>query len=353
LPGKYDENERRITLETELVAEPILTTATLINKVVADFLFVNNFKYARFPELVDLAVVSMGLGLLQSQIGFVKETGSFWDTTQWERYPRPFLETQSLAYASAMVAWSRDDNSPTWMDQLPVEVKKPMQKSLKYLTKSKDSFFVASPANHSLLSQSQTKWLDLLANGSSSQQIIATRHLEFGESAEPQEKSLVEKLYSSDRDTLLHAIAATERIDYQNDNVIEAIRLSVENRDEEIRAKAMIALTRFDSHDEHSINEAAKMLDCPTRFVVFAGLFGLSSLDSVPDSVLKAANRRFIQALQKCDYEFIGLFAGAFNGWLDDPKQHFDHLLSEDSPEYYEIAMESLENIREQLVEIN
>ena len=353
MPGKYEENERLITLETELAAEPILTTATLINKTVCDFLFVNKFNYARFPELVDLAVVSMGLGMIQSGIGFVKETGSFWDTTQWEKMPRPFLETQSLAYASALVAWSRNDHAPAWMDRLPVEVKKPMQKSLKYLSKSNDSFFKSSPANHSVLSQPQDEWLKLASNGSVSQQIIATRHLKLEESAQPQEKILTEKLYSNDRNILLHAIASTERIDYQNEQVIEALRLCLENRDDEVCSKAILALTRFNSLDEHSINQAAKMLESPTRFVVFAGLFGLSSLDSVPDQVLKSANRRFIQALQKCDYEFVGLFASAYNRWLEDPKRHFETLLSEDSPEYYEIAMESLENVREQLVGIN
>jgi len=340
-------------LETELLNEPILTTATLINKVVTDFLYQNKFSYAHFPDLVDLAIVAMGLGTLQSQIGFVKESGDYWDTTQWNRFPRAFLETQPLAYASALASWTRGDQSPKWMDDLPIEVKRPMQKSLKYLTKTKDSFFESSPANHSLLSQPQDAWLQLAGSDSISKQIIGIRHLEFDESSQSQESVLVEKLNSSDRHILLHAIAATDRIKVQNDQVIEALRMLCENRDDEIRAKAIIAITRFGALDEASIKEAAKMLESPTRFVVYAGLFALKSLESVPASVLPQANRRFVRALQTCDYEFVGLFASAFNRWMDDPQRHFENLLAENSPEYLEVALESLENVREQLVAID
>ena len=79
-------------------------------------------------------------------------------------------------------------------------------------------------------------------------------------------------------------------------------------------------------------------------------MLALSSQGSVSDHLIPAINRAFIRSLQVCDYEFVNLFAAAFTRWLDDPKAHVEQLLSEDSVEYMEIAMEALDNVDEQLV---
>jgi hypothetical protein len=92
------------------------------------------------------------------------------------------------------------------------------------------------------------------------------------------------------------------------------------------------------------------MLSSKTKYVVYAGLTALSSLDSVSEQLVPPINRSFIRSLQVCDYEFVGLFAAAFTRWLDDPKEHVERLLRDDSPEYMEIAMEALDNVGEQLV---
>ena len=331
--------------------EPILTTATLINNVVCDLLYQNGFDYAHFPEIVDLAVVGTGLGMPQSNISLVKETGSFWDSTQWELFPRPFLDCQPLAYANAIAAWIRSEKDPEWANELPVEVKRPMRKSLKFLWKTSDSFFNASSATQFMRNQSQQDWLTMAATDSPSKQIVAFRHLEFEENLNPQQESLIlEKLQSGNRAILLHAIAATERMKFNNGPVTNELQLLVNHHDDEVRAKALCSLTRSGGLDEATIEVAAKMLDCRTKFVAFAGIYALSSRESVPDHVLAPANRGFIRALQTCDYEFVGLFAAAFNRWLDDPEAYFEQLLSEDSPEYLEIALAALVNIREQLV---
>lgn len=290
--------------------------------------------------------------MLQSNIGFVKQVGSFWDSTQWEVAPRPFLDCQSLAYAMAMNAWIRDEPNPEWADQLPSDVKRPMRKSLKYLfKKTDDSFFQLDSARRSSLNQSQTEWSKLAASDSPTKQVIAIRHLEFDESLNQQQEALIlKKLQTRNRAVLLHAIEATQRLKNTNEPIADELRLLVQHREDEVRAKALCALTRLGMLDELTVELAAKMLDGNARFVVFSGVFALSSLDSVPTQVLPSANRGLIRALQTCDYEFVGLFAAAFNRWLDDPENHLENLLKEDSPEYLEIALEGLQNVRDQMV---
>lgn len=360
MPGKYDAEKRLITINTELSREPFLTTATLINNVVTDMLYRQGFSYGHFPELVDLAVIGSGLGSLLSNLGLVKNTGVFWDSTKWLIVPRPFLGCQSLAYANAIAAWLRNESDPVWAKDLIPDVRGPMKKSLKYLFKTNDCFLSRSNGLPEMPERSQSEWLNESNADSVSTQIIATRHLNLeGDSIDEQKAMIVEKLQSRDRTILIHAIEATQNFqvssdaNFANEPIVHELRSLTEHRDDEVRAKAMISLTRIVRPDEATVIVAAKMLDSTVKHIVFAGVFALSVLESVPDHVILPANRAFARSLQSCNYEFVQLFTASFNRWLDDPKAHFERLLAEDSPEYLEIALEALDNIRERIVAID
>jgi hypothetical protein len=340
-----------ITLNTEMSDEPRLTAATVTHHVVGDLLSQHQFSHAHFPEVVDLAVINTGLGALQNSFGFVKQTGSFWDSTYWDAVPRPFLDTQCLAYANAIAAWIRGDQDPVWANGLSSDLKRPMQKSLKYLFKTDDSFFHPSTARQALLQQPQHDWLLLASESSSSKQIVAIRHLQPDERlGDQQESLLLEKLRSSVQPVVLNSISATERLKLTSEAIADELRFLAESRDDEVRAKAMIALAKLGQLDEAAIGLATKMVDSSVKFVVYAGMFALSTLESVGDPVLKAAERGFVRALQTCDYEFVSLFVLAFNRWLENPNLHIEQLLRDNDPEYLEIANEALQNIRERSV---
>ena len=330
----------------------LLTTATLIHLVVRDLLNQNDFDLEHFPELVDLAVVVTGLGLLQSNIGLVNSSGTFWDSTLWMEAPKPFLDTQALAYAHAVAAWCRNETQPDWIEDLPTGTKKPLRMSLKFLCKTKDTFFQPANSNRGLLGQSQDAWRKLAEDDSAeSSQLIALRHLQFTEPDRAgHEKLLAEKMQSNQRAVLLQAIAATDRMQDCSEAVSDELHQLIRHTDDEVRAKAIWSLTRLKRMDDDAVEVAARMVEDRAKFVTFAGLFALSSLDSVPDHVLPPINRGFVRSLQVCDYEFVGLYVTAFDRWMDDPQVHFDHLLREDSPEYLEIANEALQNVRENLV---
>ena len=329
--------------------EPNLTAATVIHHVVGDLLYQQKFDNAKLPEIVDLAVINTGLGILQSNLSFVKKAISFWDSTYWTAFPRPFLDSNTLAYANAVAAWVRRDKDPAWANELPDDVKRPMRKSLKYLFSTNDSFFHPSTAGQALLTQSQSEWLKMAAQSSTSKQVVAIRHLEVDEQlGDQQEILLLDKLRSHARPIVLHSISAVESLNLASEPIASELRFLVENRDDEIRAKAMIALTKLGQLDDATIVHAAKWVDSRVRHVVFAGIFALSSLESVTDDVLRVAERAFIRALQTCDYEFVGLFTAALDRWLDDSESYIKQLLQDDQPEYLEIAAEALQNVREQ-----
>ncbi len=161
---------------------------------------------------------------------------------------------------------------------------------------------------------------------------------------------------SSNRAIVLNAIAATERMAVRHhrspaNRSLRELRMLVDHRDDEVRAKAMCALARLAKLDEATIDTASIMLESNLKHVIFAGVYALSTLNSVPDHVLPPFDRSFVRALQACDYEFVGLFAAAYNRLLDDPQSHIESLLH-DSPELLQIALETLQQAPGPLVSI-
>ncbi|MCP4774773.1 MAG: hypothetical protein GY880_11075 [Planctomycetaceae bacterium] len=333
--------------------EPVVTAAAVVHHVVRDLLCQQKFEFHHLPEFVDLAAVGVGLGVPLSQVNLVNEKGLFWDTTEWETFPRPFLDQQDLAYAFALSAWVRGETASSWLDAVPAVIKKPAQKSLKYLSKQNDSFFCPQEGKAEKLQQDQNAWLETVAQNSISGQIIGLRYLQVTSDSDTRQLSaLLDKLRSDNPAVLLNAINTAGAMKKANGAVVDELNLLLENRNDKIRAKAMFALARLAAVDEGVIKFAIKMLESHSKFVIYAGLLGLSSVSDVPSSVYPAANRAFIRSLQICDYEFIGLFVSAFQQWVDDPELYLKNLLQEDSPEYFEIAMEALTSARERLVEL-
>ena len=316
----------------------------------------NDFAFANYPEITDIAVVGTGLGMLQSNLNFVNNSGTFWDTTAWDIFPRPFLDAKSMAYALALSAWIREDDDPLWVRELPGEVKRPMQKSLKFLLKSNDSFFKLSNERQVTLDQPQADWLAFASEESATTQVIAIRHFQPDGKVDAElEALLMEKMKSSNLAIMLQSIDAAERLKMgsdiaEQDPVIEELGVLIEFPNDEVRAKAMCSLTRLAQLNDASINVAVRLLDGNAKHIVFSGIYALGSQDSVPENALPPANRGFVRALQKCDYEFVGLFAAAFNRWMEDPQNHIRTLLEEDSPEYVEIGLEALQQVQDQLV---
>lgn len=64
-----------------------------------------------------------------------------------------------------------------------------------------------------------------------------------------------------------------------------------------------------------------------------------------------ASDQCFARVLRACDYEFIDLFVAAYKRWLSDPQSHLQGLL-QDSPELLPLALDSLQKVPEQLVQL-
>ena len=329
----------------------MLTTATLIHFVVADLLHQNGFERSHLPEVVDCAVIATGLGVLQGNLGFVHSGGSFWDTTAWEVFPKAFLATQMVAYANALTAWTRGDKNPVWATSLPSDVKNPMLKSLKFLFKTSDSFY--QPVDSGDLSSVPATGLKQMQSPFASTQIIGSRSVENTQADRAEiETALKQLLRSNSVDVAVQAVAATERLQINSAETADELLSLTEHRNELVRARAMCAITRLGLLNQDSIEVAAGMLDDGTKYVVFSGLMALATLENLPEHILPLADRCFEKALANCDYEFIGIFTAAYQKWVDDPAAHFRSLFGEQSPEYLEIALESLTAVRQSLVPI-
>lgn len=372
LAGNYEPSGRAITLDQPVDVDPPMGIATLIHGVVSDFLWQQKFAAAAspepspepspkqlpeplpepLPEQVELAIVAMGLGMIRNGIRLVAKHPVYWDSTQWDVFPRPFLDGKSLAYANAMAAWARDDAAPTWSNDLPSDLKRPMQKSLKFLSKTNDSFFQPR-AKPFLLTQSQRQWWEMAGGSSASRQVIAIRHLRSDGPLDDQQESLLrDKLRSSNVAITLHAIAAVERMASEQpaiggESIVGELRSLTDHRDDEVRAKSMCVLAKLGGLDETTVQTAATMLDAHPKHLIFAGLYALCMQDSVSDDVVPTLDRCFVRMLRACDYELIDLIATAYHRMLDDPQSHVEALFQH-SPEHLPIALETLQKVPRQ-----
>jgi len=249
-----------------------------------------------------------------------------------------------------MAAWIRDERDPAWFASLPSTVKNPAKKSLKFLTKTNDSFFTPTSVDQPVLEQADSQWLEMAAEKSVSKQIIALRHFTPDDAlADQQSEILLGKLRSGGEPIVLHAITAIEALKLDSQPIVDQLNHLIEHSNDEIRAKAAIALAKIGHIDEHAVTVATKMIDSRAKHVVYGGMFALASQPQVDDATLRAVDRGFLSALQTCDYEFIQLYASAYANWLDDPEKHFATLLS-GAEEYVEIATDALQTVREQAV---
>ncbi|MEO0973039.1 MAG: hypothetical protein AAFX85_08075, partial [Pseudomonadota bacterium] len=167
---------------------------------------------------------------------------------------------------------------------------------------------------------------------------------------------LLAKLCSNNLPVVLHAIAATERMALRwpavaNDAVAGQLLALVDHRNDEVRAKSLCALARLEKLDETTIESAAMMLESNLKHLLFAGVYALSKLDSVPGDIIPQLDRCLVRVLRSCDYEFLELFVKGYRRWLDDPQSHFESLL-QNSPEYLPIVLETLQKTPDDLVQI-
>lgn len=330
-----------------------LAVATLIHMTVTDLLYQRQFPLAHFPELVDLAMVVMGLGVASSNISFVENYLPEWDYTLWAHHRRGFLDQRGWSYASALAAWIRGEQHPRWARALRLDIRQPMTKSLRYLFKTGDSFFSSSTLGQPILGQSQDSWLAMAREKSPSRQIIAVRHFQSDSRlADEQHALLAENLRSSNEFIVLNTMWAIEAMKLDSEMVLEELRMQVDHPSEEVRSKAAVTLANLRAVDSKTVDRLANMLGSGVSFVQQSAAFALSSMDSVPDYVLRPMNRGLLRSLQVCDYGLIMHFVNAFNRWFDRPEDYFETLLGEDSPELLEIAMDTLEQIRRPLTQL-
>ena len=323
----------------------MLGLATVIHGVVQDLIQQSGFTNTVLPELVEVAVIGTGLGMPRNQVCLVGKSPSYWDSTQWEVAPRPFLDMPALAYANAIASWIRDDPSPEWAGHVLAELKRPLNRSIKFLFKTRDSFFDPTKSDRRI-TQSSEQWWRLAASELASTQLVSLRHLESHAALSgTQIERLLQSLRSGNPAILLHAVGAAERLmSHQPEptpEIVRELRLLTEHRNEEVSAKAMCAITRLEQCDHSNLETATEMLESSSRHAVFAGAYALCTFESIPDFSLELVDRCFVRALRACDYEFVELFGAAYHRWLDDPRSHIETLLH-DSPEYLPVATEAL-----------
>ena len=335
MPSDYNSEKRQISIETEFADNPPLATAALMQSLVYDLLVTNGMTSTPPGEFLDAAVALCGLGEPRAEVELISDAGSYWDTTRWDANPGNFLDHESLAYAHSLAIWCRGGSTG-----LPTSMRT-AKASLKYLNKTNDSFF-----QKSLITDDQLgieTFVELANNGKESTRISAMQFFQSSDGQDQQQDAaILANLQHRSDHVIAHAISAAQITQSSSPSVIEELKLLTDNHDERLRSKAVQAITLMGHLDDYVADNAAKMLSSSKNYVTYSGLLALAKLDKVSDDVLKLADRGFERALHSCNYQFIELFAAAYNRWLNDPAAYLNKLWGERSPEYYQMATEAL-----------
>ena len=288
----------------------------------------------------------MGLGMPRNELSFVKQSPQHWDMTAWDLVPLPFLNRQCHAYVNALAAWFRGDDNVDWIDAMHPEIVRSTKKALKFLKKTGDSFFAPSTLQTTIASRTPSEWLQLADDKNVTSQIVAMQYL-AGSKSFPEGNSdvLVQKLRSRNDAIVMHAVGAAETMDNPEQEIIEELRLLTESPHEGTQSKSTLAVARMQQLDDFCLENATKMVGSNTDFVAYAGLLALSTRESVGDMERNAVDRAFIKYLQTCNYNFVNLCAAAYAQWLPDSQAYVTELLSENQPEYLDIALEAVESV--------
>ena len=342
MPSDYDSEKRQISIETEFGDSPPLATAALMQSLVHDLLVNNGLANAAPGEFLDAAVALCGLGGPRAEVELISDAGSYWDTTRWDASPANFLDHESLAYAHSLAIWCRGGN----VDLLPASMRT-AKGSLKYLNKTNDSFFQRSLVIDDQLAIET--FIELAASGKDSTRIAAMQFFNSDQALhEQQDAAILENLRHRSEHVIAHAVSAALVTQTTSPGIVEELKLLTDNHDDRLRSKAVQAVTLLGQLDDYVAGNAAKMLSSSTAYVTYSGLLALAKLDKVSEDVLQLADRGFERALHTCNYQFVELFAGAYNRWLDDPVAHLNRLWGERSPEYYQMAVEALTALTDQ-----
>ena len=313
-----------------------------MQSLVQDLLVTKGVATTAPGEFLDAAVVLCGIGGPRAEVELISDAGSYWDSTRWDASPANFLDHESLAYAHSLAIWCRGGDA----DLLPTSMRT-AKGSLKYLNKTNDSFFQKDLVVDDQLAVDT--FVKLAADGNESSRICAMKCFQSTEAPmEQQDAAILENLRHRSDDVIAHSVSAAQLTQTTSTNVIEELKFLTDNPDDRLRSKAVQAVTLLGQLDDYVADNAAKMLGSSTNYVTYSGLLALAKLDRVSDDVLKLADRGFERALHSCNYQFIELFAGAYNRWLDDPRTHLYKLWDERSPEYYQMAVEALTALTDQ-----
>ena len=302
------------------------------------------FPLAESNELVEASLVTMGLGMPRNQLSFVKQSPQYWDTTTWDAIPRPFLDPPCQAYVNALTAWLRNESNARWIDQLHPEIIRPTKKALKFLNKTQDTFLksIDSPIHD----RTPSEWLELANQKSVSNQIAALQFFAGTQSfPDDHQDLLLSKLRSRNDAVVVHAIGAAESIESPSAEIIDELRMLTDSIDEIAKSKAMVTLSKLRQLDQNCFNNALKMIQSDTKHVVYTGLLGMLTKESIDEAEQNIVNRVFLKYLQSCNYEFVNLFVTAYSRWVPDLNSYLHELLDDDYREYLDIALEAAKSI--------
>jgi hypothetical protein len=296
----------------------------------------------------DLFPVFLGAGPLSANRATAKSCrgGGTWQW--WNIGEQNQLPPHALGYALALFAWVRREDGAGLTRHLSPDVADVMKEGLRYLKKTEDSLFTPDNVGVAAAPSTLSGLIRQLEQGSDSFKVAALWELaDMGSKASEAAAGVAQLLHHRAPEIRGEAAKTLGRLENVEPVHIEALLDALEDRDERVRASAVLAVGMLRPDPARSLPILEDMLEIRTPQVTTAVCAALASYGREAETSAKPVFGAYRRALVECQYAVVELIAETLIRIHETPEQFADDLFGEHDDDLRENALKALRAARE------
>lgn len=304
----------RIILAQSLMNDPdrlLATSAYLIGHEVVRQKFPEMARSQDTSWMIDLVPACYGLGVYAANSlrrGGAGGCGSGGCSSCGpdETATQGVLTPTNYGHVLALLAWVRNEETPSWMDAVSSEVTSTMKPGLKYLTKTSDCVFNRDDFGLLPADRTASDFKSILNSSLKTQQFEALRELvrqpEIASELATDIEPFLRSRESNVRRQAAAALSAAPQL--SSDTFLEILRL-MDDSEGSVRGALTYALRPGCGEEQMAVETLMKLLNDPHLKTAGQAAMALSEFDDLPNGTLDSGLKLLRRGVAKCNDDVV------------------------------------------------
>jgi HEAT repeats len=323
----------KILIRRSQLADPESLVATIAHELAHEVLLGGGHVQDNnedLERLTDLLTVYLGVGIFGANSTLREQTVREGRFSWWSIQKQGYLPMRMYGYALGLFAWARGEVRPAWSRHLRLDIREPLQKSLRYLEKTGDSTFPAKPLPGVADDHGLQAAIAKLEHTSASFRLLGLQQLiELGTPAAAALEQIAQRLHDRDHDVTGTAAHLLGIIGPPATIRVPDLKGMLASRAANHRECAAFALGEIRPDDQHVINELVRLMDDNDVNVAASAIDALGKYGTRAHGTTTLLLQRYDKALCKCDFAVIDNLATTLMQVVPNAAQrireHFAH----------------------------